>query len=496
MSNSRTPPAALVALSIIGGIALAYYTSIVPLWLSLAIAAASVSIGAATLKYRRIRFVPIVVALIMIGWSRTTVARHNTLVEIPKGKTSIEGTIIDMPRSTADSTPGTTCATMYVSRGALRGKKIRCYTPNNTAEKIQLGGSYLLKGKFRAIRNFNEDSHFNFVRWAQCHGIVATMRIYDGNSIESKPPTEGLPFFQRIALKSKLLRKRLLDTLAKEKIPPASRALISAIAFGERSELTKETRNTFSQSGIAHLLAISGFHLGIIYTLLSMLFFRYKRRAICSIIVVVAIWLYALFVGMPTSIVRAATMFSIYTLFATNTNATLSPNTLGVTVAIMLLTNPLMIWDVGFQLSVVAVLAIAVAYRPIYRLANGLWLYRHPIQRKVWALMVVSFAAQVGVLPLVVYYFGYFSPTFLVANLVAVPLATLLLLFVLVALVFWWIPIIRSLMIALASLSAEGLMWAANNILVSLFLLFVLFITFTPLYNFLRKKFEYENIPR
>jgi len=113
----------------------------------------------------------------------------------------------------------------------------------------------------------------------------------------------------------------------------------------------------------------------------------------------------------------------------------------------MLLISPMAIWDVGFQMSFMAMVGIFVFHTPIYNIINTMWLFEHPIIRKVWALICVSIAAQIGTMPLSVYYFGRIPILFLLTNLIAIPLVTLLLYCVFLSLIFWMIPLVRTILL-------------------------------------------------
>ncbi len=199
----------------------------------------------------------------------------------------------------------------------------------------------------------------------------------------------------------------------------------------------------FARTGVAHLFALSGMHLGILFFLLSMIFIRFRWRIAGSVIVAATIWMYVLLVGMPASVVRAAVMLTIYMVATIDGRDRMSANALFVTVALMLLCSPLMIWDVGFQLSVVSLLSIFSFCPSFYHIVGTKALFRHPVLRKLWAMIAMSLAAQIGTAPLSIYYFGRISIYFLLTNIIAIPLVTLLLYCVFMSLVFWWLPLLR-----------------------------------------------------
>ena len=199
------------------------------------------------------------------------------------------------------------------------------------------------------------------------------------------------------------------------------------MALGDKSRLTNDLRDVYSISGASHVLALSGLHLGIIYVLLSLLVGVGRRGVLREMVVILGIWSYAVFTGLSPSVVRAAVMLTIYAAAGLLRRDRMSLNALALTAIVMMAVNPLCLYDVGFQMSFMAVLAILVYYKPAYRLVSAEWLQRHPVMKWVWAMVVVSCCAQLGTAPLTAYYFGRFSVYFLLTNFFVIPLATLVL---------------------------------------------------------------------
>ena len=203
-------------------------------------------------------------------------------------------------------------------------------------------------------------------------------------------------------------------------------AVLAAMTLGDKSALTKELRNTYSVAGASHILALSGLHLSIIYMLLSMLTLGRRRQMLAQIIVVLGIWAYALLTGLSVSVVRSATMISLYAVFSLGGRRRSPFNLLCFTAMLMLLINPKTLFDIGFQLSFLSVAAILL-FMPLFDLFKPKVVRRFPLFNWIWGLMAVSTAAQLGVTPLIAYYFGRFSTYFLLTNLIVVPFATLIL---------------------------------------------------------------------
>ena len=148
-------------------------------------------------------------------------------------------------------------------------------------------------------------------------------------------------------------------------------------------------------------------------------------------------------VGLPASAVRAATMFSLCSLVSMLNRDRMSLNTISFAAVVMLAANPLYLWDVGFQMSFMAVIGILVFYNPFYRCLSGRRVWGVRMFRRLWALTSVSVAAQLGVAPLIAYYFGRFSCYFILTNIIAVPLTTLIIYFTFILFALTPLPVLQ-----------------------------------------------------
>jgi competence protein ComEC len=149
---------------------------------------------------------------------------------------------------------------------------------------------------------------------------------------------------------------------------------------------------------------------------------------------VAAIWGFVLLVGLPVSVVRSAVMISAYALVSLAGHRRMSLNALALAALCILMVNPDSLFDVGFQLSFAAMLAILLLLPLVDKQRIQRFLFDRPLLRWLWGLTTVSLAAQVGVAPLIAYYFGRFSTYFLLTNLIVIPAATAILCLALLAL--------------------------------------------------------------
>ena len=222
--------------------------------------------------------------------------------------------------------------------------------------------------------------------------------------------------------KAKLLRYEMEQDLKMKGIEGQHHAIISAMLLGDKSTLDTTTRQTYSASGASHVLAISGLHIGIIFGLLTIglgNIIPNGRRKISLAIALTSIWAYIFMIGMPASGIRAATMISIYTCAKLSNRRPLNLQILNVAAFLMLVASPSYLFDVGFQMSFLAVLFIILLQPHIQNLITqkrGKWL---------WSMIAMSVAAQIGTIPIVAHYFGYISCYSILSSLIAIPAATL-----------------------------------------------------------------------
>lgn len=204
--------------------------------------------------------------------------------------------------------------------------------------------------------------------------------------------------------------------------------IAQALLIGYREELDKDIVQAYTNTGVVHIIAISGLHLGLIYiTLLWLLKWLPKKRwgeAGKALLLIFVLWAFSLLTGASASVLRSAVMFTTIAIgqfmLARYSNIY---NTLAAAAFMLLSYHPYFILDAGFQLSFLAVGGILLCYQPIY----NWWLLKNKWLDKLWQMIAVSLAAQVFTWPVCLYYFHQFPNLFLLANLVAVPLSTVLL---------------------------------------------------------------------
>lgn len=270
---------------------------------------------------------------------------------------------------------------------------------------------------------------------------------------------QSLSSFERTILKAQDFRQQAEQQLHTRHIGEQDFAVIAAMAMGDKSALNQETKEAYSISGTSHILAVSGLHIGIIFQLIILLLGGKRRSKLTIILSTTIVWAYVIFIGFPASAVRAATMLSIYSMVLLSLRPDPTLNTLALAYIIMVLVNPFNIFDIGFQMSFLAVGSILLFYPLFFCLLSS----HSNIIRAIWGLFCVSLAAQIGTLPLIVFYFGRISCYSLITSFIAIPAATLIL--YLCVLLFILSPLTY---ISFLASSIEGLMQLVMNVLTSI----------------------------
>ena len=222
------------------------------------------------------------------------------------------------------------------------------------------------------------------------------------------------------------LRSKMLNILRENQLKGDEFAVASALLLGYVNEIDKELRKDYASSGAMHILAVSGMHVGIIFLFLEFSLSWLNRRkqgpVIKSIVMILAIWGYALITGLSPSVFRAAVMLSFVIAGRTTRRKPESLNVVAAAMFIMLISEPRLLLNIGFQFSYLAVFGILFLYRPLVNLLPvSAW-----FPSKIWALVSVSIAAQLATFPLALYAFHQFPNYFILTNILVVPLASLI----------------------------------------------------------------------
>lgn len=336
-------------------------------------------------------------------------------------------------------------------------------------------------------------STFDYATWLLRHDFKAQTFIFYDSWQKAVVDLRSLSIVERTTLLFKIYRHKLLTRLKVADDDGPGYPLIAAMVLGEKGGLSKQTRLDFSISGASHVLALSGLHMGIIYTLITLLTYRWRRSWLGQFLAILALWAFAFLVGLPTSAVRSAIMLSVYAFTIISYRFNTPLNTLAFVAMVMLMIHPLDLFDIGFQMSFMAVLSISLILPLFHSKEIDKKLIKHRIRKWLYELMAVSVSAQVGTAPLVAYYFHRFSTYFLLSNIIVIPLITIILYGTLLALFLSFFPLLYSLIakivVLLATIMNSGVAFVASlpgssieNINWSLPQLFMVYIICSCLY--------------
>lgn len=238
-------------------------------------------------------------------------------------------------------------------------------------------------------------------------------------------------------------RNNVLSILSRW-IPGETEAGVAeALLIGYRDDLDKDLVRAYSNTGVVHIIAISGLHLGMIYGLMLLLLQPFKKhkwiRWVKPLVILFVLWGFSLLAGAAASILRSVVMFSFIVIGESLGRRTNIYNTLAASAFCLLVFNPYFFWDVGFQLSYTAVLSIVLFMRPIYQ-----WFYfKNKLLNALWQLNAITLAAQIVTMPIILYYFHQFPNLFLFTNFIAVPLSGFILYGELVLLLVFKMPFLN-----------------------------------------------------
>ncbi len=265
-------------------------------------------------------------------------------------------------------------------------------------------------------------SQFDYKKYMSQQGVSHQIRLKKEEYILVAHPA---PTFRG---RTAALRGKIISKLKSAHFGSEELGIIQALLLGQRNDISEDTYNNYKNAGAVHILAVSGLHIGILLMLLQFLLHPLERlrhgKTLKLGLIVLMLWAYAFLAGMSASVVRAVTMFSFvaYALYLNRPSNTF--NILALSMFFILLAfDPNLLFHVGFQMSYAAVFAIVW----IYPLLQKFWSPKNYMVQKIWQLLSVSIAAQLGVLPISLYYFHQFPGLFFVSNLLVVPLMGLVL---------------------------------------------------------------------
>ena len=329
--------------------------------------------------------------------------------------------------------------TIRYTAEAEDGSRLLLYLQQDSLPQPKIGDILLVH---TTVQRGDTIGTFDYGHYLRTQGIVGSAWAYRRNwQIIGNQPIQGIRAMAQRCQRYLYQRYQQLGIHGKEL------GILSALTLGYKEELDKRIQQSFSAAGAMHILAVSGLHTGIIWGIIVWLLTLgglakplYDQRIwlwVVSLLTLLALWGYAFITGLSPSVMRSALMVTMIEISWLLQRRSSIINSIAAAAVIILFINPLALWSVSFQLSFAAVTAIVIIAQSMQQrviIRGKLWQY-------IGGLLIVSLAAQIGTIPLTLFYFGQTSNYFALTNLVVIPAAFVLLLLGISALAFSWCAI-------------------------------------------------------
>jgi competence protein ComEC len=290
------------------------------------------------------------------------------------------------------------------------------YMAKDSMRTFSPGDVLVCKTVFNEISPPQNPDEFDYREYLRRKKIFATSFVNAENAVRTD--SGQINFYKKFIFN---LQKYSLETLQNARLKSDELGVALALLTGNKQYLEDELRDSYTNSGTVHLLAVSGLHVGIVFMILNFVL-RFmdrakKLRLLKGLIILVSLWIYASIAGLASSIVRASLMFSVFVIADMLNKSKSTYNNIAFSCFIMCLVNPYVIFDTGFQLSYLAVTGI-VYFQPKFMKPFSRC---KGFVRTVLECMTVTVAAQLGTLPVILFIFKTFPTYFLFSNLILVP---------------------------------------------------------------------------
>ncbi|TLX71987.1 ComEC family competence protein [Labilibacter sediminis] len=282
------------------------------------------------------------------------------------------------------------------------------------------GDQVVFKAKLSDLKLTGNPAAFEYANYLKIRGVQGQLFLSSTDFLRMGHAFSFTGYFYQIKLMAESKLRSL--QLNKEQF-----GIVSALVLGDKSFLDFHTKANFSSSGAIHVLSVSGLHVGTLYLLLIALFGKVRYGSWSGLkvfIMLLVLWLYAALTGMSPSVFRATIMFSVMLIARWKSHSYNVYHSMAIAAFVILILDPYSVINAGFWLSFLAVLSIVYFYPRIYHY----FYFTTPWGKYLWALLSVSFAAQIATFPLSIYLFGFFPTWFWLSNLLIVPILPVVLL--------------------------------------------------------------------
>ncbi len=375
-------------------------------------------------KYHYIPGIILFVIFIVFGRLNMTLQKDtnslNHFQKVCPSATHYSASIVSDPQKTSAAVKTritvTACQCEGTWKKASGNVLLQLYGGQQTSA-LAYGDILLIRGMPNTVSAPQNPGHFRYDSYLRSKNIYYIHNISTEDFIVQKGEISNFLVYYTIKIRH-LFAAKIKDLLGDSR----EEAVAEAILLGQKSHLDRSTREAYANTGMMHILAVSGLHVGIIFYMVLLVFNKGTLRGVfkphLAIISLLIIWFYALLTGLSPSVLRASLMFSLFIIARVFKRHTNIYNIIALTAFILLVYHPLYLLDVGFQLSFIALISIVLIYPFLYQLKT----FNSFVGKYLWDLVNVSTAAQMGTFPIALYYFHQFPNYFLIANLLIIPL--------------------------------------------------------------------------
>lgn len=399
---------------------------------------------------RWIEGVSLILFLFFIGAYNSSLAEEKIWEPWKKNKRiSFTAEIIDTPEVKKSTIK---CPVLIRGEGIPTSTKMILYIAQDKESRELKDGDLLLINNARCPQPPKvSQGEFDYQRYLHIKGFSGSLYIK-----QNEWGKWGVGKEFSISREARKMRKKILSQLEQWQLSDDEFGVLSALVLGEKRLLDKSIQNDYSATGASHILAVSGLHVGVVFFIftwvLKWILRSMKWEKLRIVISLLFLWIYTFITGLSPSVVRASTMLTLAAFSTILHKHSSIYNTLFASAFLMLLYNPNYLYDISFQLSYLALLSILLFQNRIYRIAEF-----RSIPDKIWSLLSVSLAAQIGTLPLTLYCFKQFSNYFWFSGLIVVPLSGVIIYLTLALIIFGWVPYLSDLLATLVDWTLLGM---------------------------------------
>lgn len=376
-------------------------------------------------RFRWLFGVGIFLLFIVVGASRTYTKQESLNYPLTDSLQTYIGYVTDTPQDK----PRSVACEVYVIQEDIN---IVCYLQKDSVQQYpKVGEEIIFAGKLQAFKNRGNPNDFDYEKYMYNKGFIASVYLPTSFWILTGEENGSLRIH---ALK---VRQKIIELFAHLGFSPDEQAVLAALTLGYQDTLSDDLKQGFRTTGTVHVLSVSGLHVGIIYGVIALLlsFLPLGRRWLWlkPLSIILLLWIYSFLTGLSPSVVRASAMLTVFCFGEIVNRKGSSLNNLFIAAFFMLLYNPFLLFDIGFQLSCVSVLSILILV-PIF---TDQFKIKNKILDFFGRLLAVSISAQLATFPLCLYYFGTFPTYFFITNLLIVPLVSLITYGVILLVLLW-----------------------------------------------------------